>query len=115
MKKESKNMIQENDIKTFVVEKLLFFIMIATTVIVVTSPWWLRFSCFSNIVESFLKSLKTEGYKSSYIEMIGALLGTFLAITGALWTQHREEKRKENRNYKRDYRSCTHWRRCGSL
>lgn len=36
-------------------------------------------------------------YKSSYIETIGAILGTFLAIAGALWTQKRTDLKNEKK------------------
>ena len=64
-------------------------------VLFVLAPLLLKINFFNNATSWFLKALKFEGYKSSYLETVGALLGTFFAITGALWTQRKEERRKE--------------------
>lgn len=82
-------------IKDFVIENIIFFIMILVTVIFVASPVILRNEQVYKWISLLLGSLKQEGYKSSYIETIGALLGTFLAISGALWTQRRIDRKKE--------------------
>lgn len=99
MKKICKN-IKWNKIKDIIVEKWLFFTIIIITFIFVSSPYWLKWGNFSKEVSYFLQPLKTEGYKSSYIEMLGALLGTFLAISGALWTQRRDEIKREKQKIK---------------
>lgn len=95
MKKNSSKRITNIDVKDFIVENLLFFIVVVATIIFVISPWWLSCEFLSNEISGILSSLKTEGYKSSYIETLGAILGTFLAITGALWTQKRFDKKAE--------------------
>ena len=82
-------------IKDFVIENIMFFIMILVTIIFVASPVMLRNERVYKWISLLLDSLKQEGYKSSYIETIGALLGTFLAISGALWTQRRIDKKEE--------------------
>ena len=87
--------IKWRKIKDAVVDKWLFVIMIIITFIFVISPYWLKWEVLENEVSYFLQPLKVEGYKSSYIEMLGALVGTFLAISGALWTQRRDEIKKE--------------------
>lgn len=55
----------------------------------------MNFEYLARIVSIFLLPLKKDGYKSSYIETMGALLGTFLAVSGALWTQRRIDSKKE--------------------
>lgn len=87
--------ISSEKIKDFVIENIVFFIMIIVTVIFVTSPVLLKNEWIYKWISSLLGPLKQEGYKSSYIETIGALLGTFLAISGALWTQRRIDRKKE--------------------
>lgn len=79
----------------FAIENPLFFISIVITIIFVSSPIWLNCSCLKNMISGFLMPLKEQGYKSSYIETLGAILGTFLAITGALWTQRKFNKETE--------------------
>ena len=77
--------------------------MIIVTVIFVTSPVLLKNEWIYKWISSLLSPLKQEGYKSSYIETIGALLGTFLAISGALWTQRRIDRKKRKEHSKRTY------------
>lgn len=92
---KKKKRIMWKKIQDIIIEKWLFIIVVIVTLVFVFMPWWIKFECFSSRVAFFLQPLKTEGYKSSYVETIGALIGSFLAITGALWTQRREEKKKE--------------------
>ncbi len=85
-------------IKDFIVENVLFFVIVIITGIFVVSPLLLKIKTVSDVVSILLKALETEGYRSTYIETMGALLGTFLAISGALWTQRRiSEKEEKNR------------------
>lgn len=79
----------------YFVEIVLFLIVSIITVIFIASPWWLECDSLSSGVSNILDTLKTEGYKTTYIETMGAILGTFLAISAALWTQRRENKRQE--------------------
>lgn len=85
-------------IKDFIVENVLFFVIVIITGIFIVSPLLLKIKVVSDVVSTLLKALETEGYRSTYIEMMGALLGTFLAISGALWTQRRiSEKEEKNK------------------
>lgn len=82
-------------VKRFISENKLFFVAIVATVLFITSPLWLQISFLSKMVSCFLKSLNEQGFKSSYIETCGAILGTFLAVTGALWTQRKIDEKHE--------------------
>lgn len=84
----------------YFVEIVLFLIVSIITVIFIASPWWLECDNLSSGVSNILDTLKTEGYKITYIETMGAILGTFLAISAALWTQRRENKRQEKNSIK---------------
>lgn len=90
---------KENRIVNFVKKNKLFFVSIIITIIFIIAPLWLRIPCLRQLISFFLIPLKEQGFKSSYIETLGAFLGTFLAVTGALWTQKQAEEKadKENR------------------
>ncbi|WP_202766286.1 hypothetical protein [Clostridium paridis] len=52
----------------------------------------MRVQIFSGLLSWLLSPLKTTEYKSSYIQTFGAILGTFMAVSGALWTQKKSTK-----------------------
>lgn len=81
--------------KNFIKENKLFVIAIIVTLIFVLSPLWLRCDVLHRGVAWMLNGLNDDGFKTSYIETTGAILGTFLAITGALWTQRKIDSQKE--------------------
>lgn len=66
---------------------ILFIIVCAISVAFVFIPLILRIECIHRMVSWFISPLGEYG--SSYIETLGAILGTFLAVTGALWTQRK--------------------------
>lgn len=84
------------NIKIFVIENPLFFLSIVITTIFIICPLLLRNNWLVYIISEFLKPLREQGFKSSYVETLGAILGTFLAISGALWTQKRFDIKEEN-------------------
>lgn len=47
------------------------------------------------LVSNILSEFSFVEYKTAYINTIGALLGTFLAVSGALFTQQREHKKND--------------------
>lgn len=47
--------------------------------------------------ELYFSGLRHQDYKSSFIESVGGMLGSFLAIVAALWTQHFFEQQKEEK------------------
>ncbi len=96
--KEIFQKIKVDKFKDFVKENPLFFISIIITIIFIVAPLWLRIPCFSEMISFILVPLKEQGFKSSYIETLGAFLGTFLAVTGALWTQRQAEKKADEEN-----------------
>ena len=68
------------------------------------SPILLRFDFADKLFSNILIPLKSSDYKSSYVETLGALsgtfLGTFLAVLGAIYTQKKfdnDSKRKETK------------------
>ncbi len=95
MKRNLRKKISKSQIRDFIIENLLFYVMAIIALVFVASPVWLNITSISTWVSSILVPLKTEGYKSSYVETLGALGGTAFAVCGALWTQRRFEKRAE--------------------
>lgn len=81
----------------FIKDNKLFSICIFIALLFLISPLLLRIPWVESMVIYILFALKEEGYKSSYIETIGAIFGTFFAITGALWTQRKIDLKNENR------------------
>lgn len=65
----------------------LFVVVCAISAVFVLIPLMLRIECVHRMVSWFISPLGEYG--SSYIETLGAILGTFLAVTGALWTQRK--------------------------
>lgn len=61
-------------------------------------PLYVRVEPIRNVLTSFLSPLESVEYKTSYVETLGAFIGSFFAITGAIWTQNifdKREKRKQ--------------------
>jgi hypothetical protein len=67
------------------VSNIMLIISIIFAMLILFSPIILKLDCLRNIIILFLSRM--NGIKSSYFEVIGALSGTFLAITAAAWTQ----------------------------
>lgn len=70
----------------FLIVPAAFFIGIP---IILNIPY---IKCLSSL---FLESLGITEYKVAYIEFIGAILGTYLAILGAIWVQKREKNEQQ--------------------
>lgn len=79
----------------FVKSNFLFAFFISLAIVFIISPILLRVPMLKNGLLLLIEPLGQ--YKSSYIETIGAILGTFLAITGALWTQKRTDLKNEKK------------------
>lgn len=79
----------------------LFGIAVIVAGIIVCTPLILQCDYMSSFISWMILPLKQQGYKSSYFEVIGALVGSFLAITGVVWIQRRidENKEREDANY----------------
>ena len=79
-----------------------FFITCVIAFAFLLSPLIAKSNAIRNIFSMYLDGFRSVEYKIAYIETVGALLGTFLAITGALWTQSiadenaRREEMKKN-------------------
>lgn len=82
-------------VKDFIIENVFFLCAVLVAILFITSPVWINIRCLSNAISLFLVPLKSVEYKSSYIGAMGGLIGTFLAVSAALWTQRRIDEKEE--------------------
>ena len=79
---------------------ILFTVISILGGIFVVAPLLLRIPLMQDAFAWFLQPLKDSGYKSSYIETFGAILGTFLAVAGTLWTQRKIDEAVDKKEIK---------------
>lgn len=73
--------------KRFSIYDNLFYSLVGIMVIIIISPLLIKFECVRNIANFFIIDLYSM--KGDYLGMLGTLIGSCLAITGALWAQKR--------------------------
>lgn len=76
---------------------ILLPISVLLSCIFLLSPFLLRYQCFFITIDSFFESLKYTGYKEAFIGASGGMIGSFLAITGALWVERKLSKDNEKK------------------
>ena len=74
-----------------------FIAMCVVTVLFIVMPLFLQVSVIRNAIAWILSGLKYQEYKSAYLGLVGGLLGSWLAITGAIYTQHKFDREKEEK------------------
>lgn len=77
---------------------ILLVISVLAAIIFVLSPVLLRCKWFNSGIDFLLEPLKYSAYKEAFIGAVGGMIGSFLAITGALWVEKsltRENDKKE--------------------
>ena len=80
--------------KTNRTNNLLFLCAVFFSILFLMIPIILMFPCAQNLIKFFLNAMGP--YKASYLETCGAMIGTFLAVTSAIWIQVRSEAKQRN-------------------
>lgn len=75
----------------------VFIVAISSVSLFCIIPILLNSPLLFNAVDFLSSGLQYSEYKSSFLESIGGMLGTALAIIGALWTQHHFEQEEEHK------------------
>lgn len=76
-------------------KSIIFIISFAFAGVFCMSPFIMRISFIKSAAAWFLAPLVESGYKSSYVETIGGIIGTVLAITGTLFLQGMIDKKAD--------------------
>lgn len=76
--------------------KTAYVAMIVITVLFLMIPLVLKVPVISVVVSSIMNGLKISEYKSAYIEVLGGIAGSWLAITGAIYTQRKFDDEKKS-------------------
>ena len=90
---------EKNILKKLCSEKMLNYLLLGITIIIVISPLIVKIPFVKNIFSWFLYDLGEM--KSDYLAIYQGVIGTFLAITGALWTQRKIDQEKENQEVRK--------------
>lgn len=86
-------------IKNWKKDKWLSLLLIAVLVcfLFLCYPILLNEDAANTVADNYFTGLRYREYKGSFLESVGGMLGTFLAIVGALWTQHHFEQEQERK------------------
>lgn len=74
-----------------------FTIMCLITILFIVMPLLLKGPVTNKLVAWILSGLKYQEYKSAYLGLVGGILGTWMAITGAIYTQCKFDWEKEQK------------------
>lgn len=80
----------------------IFWCTFVISLIFILSPLILRIPPIKHLIDLFFDSLRYSDYKSSFIETLGSLLGTVLAITGTLLLQKKIDQNNEKEQLIKD-------------
>lgn len=80
--------------KTRNISTIYFGIICIIAVLFILSPLIIRIPFFYQLIKWLLSVFKDDQYKNTYISAVGSIIGTFLAITGVIWTEKLLDKRK---------------------
>ena len=84
-----------------------FAIMCGVTVIFIILPLVMKSQIVSDFIAWLMSALKYQEYKSAYLGILGGLAGSWLAITGAIYTQRKfDAERKQEEKEKAQQELC---------
>lgn len=83
--------------------KTVYIVMIVITMLFLLIPMLLKIPVISAIVRWMMNGFKMSEYKSAYLGVLGGIAGSWLAITGAIYTQRKfDDERKSEEETKRE-------------
>lgn len=74
------------------IKKRYIYSVIMGIVVIVVFPYILRIEGVRNIIGDWLSFSDNLDYKVAYIQLIGGILGTFIAVYGALFVQREQQR-----------------------
>lgn len=83
---------------------LYFTIVCIITLIIIALPLFLRCPSVYSLVKEYLSVFKSIEYKNTYIGTLGAVLGAFLGVTGAIWVQNIANKQSNRQELEKNAR-----------
>lgn len=83
--------------------KTAYIAMLIITVLFLLIPLLLKLPFISCAVSWIMGGFRIADYKSSYLEVLGGIAGSWLAITGAIYTQRKfdDERKQEEKELKK--------------
>lgn len=76
-------------------KRIIIFSIIIVVVTMFIFPLSLQTTVIKQIVNCLLSFSKNPDYKVAYVEFLGAIIGSFMAICGSVWIQSQVDKRQE--------------------
>ena len=80
-----------------IILNILFMLFWLLGIIFLFVPRILSYTPIYDLLSYFLSYLPSVEYKNTYISSLGGLLGTFMAVSGALWTQQHIDSQKDKK------------------
>ena len=91
--------------------KVTYGVMLLMTVILLGAPLLLHNQHVHMVIAWFFKALNRSEYRSAYMSVLGGLMGSWLAITGAIYVQRKAEENRllseEDKRRKKEMHSIT--------
>ena len=86
-------------IKSFDCTTLYFIIICIVAVAIFALPYLLRIPFIYAFFKNYISVFKNSEYKTTFIELLGAIFGAFLGVTGAIWVQNIANKQAETKQF----------------
>lgn len=83
-------------IKSFDCTTIYFIIICIVAVAIFALPYLLRIPFIYAFFKNYISVFNSSEYKTTFIELLGAIFGAFLGVTGAIWVQNIANKQASN-------------------
>lgn len=81
-------------------KKILFIILLVSTLVIIGIPLLLNISWISEGISWYFSGLRTPDYKMTYISLIGGIIGVWMTVGTTLLVQSIFDSREEEENEK---------------